>query len=339
MVNLEAWNYPLPSYRVEVAARRYIRKVYSMSNPVRQVVWFYRILLALSVRKTFANAHFAQASIATCKVAACIVAAFSFTTSVHSQDLFPDKGLEAVVRREVFEKRYNSDPLTANDVKNISQVVGKGKGIKNLEGLQHCKALMKLDLENNELVDLTPIKDLKLLQSIDLSSNQIESIEPLAALVQTQYLQLSKNRITDLGALRGMTNLRSLYAAENKIKSLEPIGELRKMWTLHVSGNPIEDLSPIGQLTGLDSISLKGCGIKSLVFLKTLKPNLLVLDENPISDFGPLVEAAEADSTSGGRFAPFLRLYLDANVIQDPAHSGSLERLRAAGVRVNPQGK
>ena len=93
--------------------------------------------------------------------------------AIHSQfalceDLIPDKNLEAAVRREVFEKRYNTDPLTADDVKNISQVVGKGKGIKSLEGLQNCKSLMKIDLEKNEIVDLSPIKDLKLLQSIDL---------------------------------------------------------------------------------------------------------------------------------------------------------------------------
>ena len=58
-----------------------------------------------------------------------------------AQDLFPDKALEAAVRREVFEKRYNAEPLTLDDVKSISQVVAKGKGIKSLEGLQNCKAL------------------------------------------------------------------------------------------------------------------------------------------------------------------------------------------------------
>jgi len=258
---------------------------------------------------------------------------------VQSQDLFPDKALEAAVRREVFEKRYNAETLTADDVKNISQVVGKGKGIKNLEGLQHCKALMKLDLENNEIADLTPIGDLKLLQSIDLSTNKIESIEPLAGLVQSQYLQLSKNGIVEIGALRGMTNLRSLYASENKIKYMEPISGLRKMWTLHVSGNPIEDLASISQLTGLDSISLKGCGIKSLDFTKTLKPNLLVLNDNPISDFGPLVEAVEADSKSDGRFAPFMRLYLDESLLKESANAAAIERLRSAGVRINPENK
>ena len=272
-------------------------------------------------------------------IALLLVIAFARTELAQAQDLFPDKALEAAVRKEVFEKRYNSDPLTAEDVKNISQVVGKGKGIKSLEGLQHCKVIMKLDLENNEIVDLTPIKDLNLLQSIDLASNKIESIEPLAGLVKSQYLQLSKNAIVDLEPLRKMSNLRSLYASENKIKSIEPLSALRKMWTLHIAGNPVEDLAPMGQLTGLDSINLTNCGAKNLDFVRSLRPNLLMLSGNPIADFSPLVEAAEADGKTDRRFAPFLRLYLDESALKESSHQGALERLRAIGVRINPENK
>jgi len=254
-----------------------------------------------------------------------------------ADDLFPDKNLEAAVRREVFEKRYNTEPLTADDVKNISQVVGKGKGIKNLEGLQHCKVLMKIDLEKNEIVDLTPIKDLKLLQSIDLSANQIESLEPMAELVQSQYLQLSKNAITDLKPLVGMSNLRSLYIADNKIKSLEPVAALKKMWSIDVAGNPIEDAAPLGQIKGLDSINLKGCGVKSVAFVPSLKPNFLMLTGNPNIDLGPIVEACEADAKAERRFAPFLRLYLDDAVVKEA--SSSIERLTAVGVKINPPSK
>jgi len=254
-------------------------------------------------------------------------------------DLIPDKNLETVVRREVFDKRYNTEPLTAEDVKNISQVVGKGKGIKSLEGLQHCKSLMKIDLEKNEIVDLAPIKELKLLQSIDLSSNKIETLEPIVALVQSQYLQLSKNAIVDLTPLRQMSNLRSLYIADNKIKSLEPVSSLKKMWTLEVSGNPIEDPAPIAQLKGLESISLIGCGIKSVEFVRTLTPNFLRLNGNAIADFSPLVEACEADAKSERRFAPFLRLYLDDAMLKDASQSTAIERLKAAGVKINPSNK
>jgi internalin A len=256
-----------------------------------------------------------------------------------AEDVFPDKNLEAAVRREVFEKRNNTEPITAEDVKNISQVVGKGKGIKSLEGLQHCKAMMKLDLENNEIVDLTPIKELKLLQSIDLSTNKIESLEPISLLINSQYLQLSKNAIADVTPLKDMSNLRSLYLADNKIKSLEPLAGLKKIWTLNVAGNPIENPMPIAQMKGLDTINLKGCGIKSLEFIRTLYPNFLMLNENAIADFGPLADSCEADAKGERRFAPYLRLYIDEATLKSETHAGAIERLRSAGVRINPANK
>ncbi|MEQ1826342.1 MAG: leucine-rich repeat domain-containing protein [Pirellula sp.] len=256
-----------------------------------------------------------------------------------AQDVFPDKALEAAVRREVFDKRYNTEPITADDVKNISQVVGKGKGIKNLEGLQHCKVIMKLDLENNEIVDLTPIKELKQLQSIDLSSNKIESLEPISQLVNSQYLQLSKNAISDLSPLKDMSNLRSLYISDNKIKSLEPLAVLKKMWSLNVAGNPIDNLTPISQLKGLDSINLKGCGIKSVEFIRNLNPNFLMLQGNPIEDFGPLVEACEADSKAERRFAQFLKLYVDEDALKNEKNATAFERLRSFYVKINPANK
>ena len=255
------------------------------------------------------------------------------------EDLIPDKNLEVAVRREVFDKRYNADPLTSDDVKNISQVVAKGKGIRSLEGLQHCKSLMKIDFEKNEIIDLSPIKDLKLLQSIDLSSNKIETLEPIVELVKSQYLQLSGNAIVDLAPLAKMSNLRSLYIADNKIKSLEPIAGLKKMWSLDVAGNPIEDTTPISQLKGLESINLKGCGVKSLAFVRSLTPNFMMLDGNQIVDFGPLVEACELDAKTERRFAPFLRLYIDAALLKDESHATTIERLKTAGVKINPSNK
>ena len=83
--------------------------------------------------------------------------------------IFPDKSLEKVVRRYVFAKRDNSEPLTADDVKNISTIEGKGKGIRDLRGLEQCKALQLLDLEDNDIADIDPIMDLKLLQSVNLA--------------------------------------------------------------------------------------------------------------------------------------------------------------------------
>src|SRR5215510_15321515 len=84
---------------------------------------------------------------------------------VMADDLFPDKNLEEAVRQEVFEKRGKKEPLVEADVLNISQVRGKGKKIANLPGLEKCKSLALIELDNNEISDLAPLKDLKQLQS------------------------------------------------------------------------------------------------------------------------------------------------------------------------------
>ena len=68
-----------------------------------------------------------------------------------AEGVFPDKNLEAVVRQYVFEKRNNEEPIVEDDVVNISTIVGKGKGIKDLTGLEKCRSLALLDLEGNEI--------------------------------------------------------------------------------------------------------------------------------------------------------------------------------------------
>ena len=199
--------------------------------------------------------------------------------------------LQEAVRSEVFEKRYNKEPITKEDVANISRVVGKGKGIKNLEGLQHCKALMLIDLEDNQIADLTPIAELKRLQSVTLANNKIKDIKPLENLTAMQLLDLSGNEVSDLAALKKMSNLRTLYVAENQLKSLEPIAGLSKIWSLDASKNQLTDLGPVGKLGWLTMLDIVGNQVESLEPLTTLRElDMLLMSRNKVADLTPLVD-------------------------------------------------
>ena len=137
-------------------------------------------------------------------------------TAAHAQSIFPDKNLEAAVRRYVFEKRNNDMPLTEEDVVNISTIQGNNKGIKSLAGMEKCRSLALLDLEGNEVEDLGPIKELKNIQSLTLTKNKIKDAKPIEGLVKLQYLQLSENQIADLAPLAKLEALRSLYLSRNR---------------------------------------------------------------------------------------------------------------------------
>jgi hypothetical protein len=125
-----------------------------------------------------------------------------YSTYAASAAIFPDKNLEAAVRWLILEKR--NDPtkeLTEEDLKKIFLLEAKGKGIKDLTGLEKCVNLQLLDLARNEIVDIGQVKGLTNLQSLDLSQNKIADIAPLAELKGLQYLELSKNEIANLAPL------------------------------------------------------------------------------------------------------------------------------------------
>ncbi|WP_162006728.1 leucine-rich repeat domain-containing protein [Roseimaritima sediminicola] len=274
-----------------------------------------------------------------CCVFLCLTTAAAFSATCFADDdpprLFPDPALEAAVRAEVFEKRYNDEPITKEDVQNISRVVGRGKGIKNLEGLQHCPAVMLLDLEDNEITDLKPIAELKRLQSVTLAGNKIKTLEPLKDLTGMQLLDVSRNQISDLKPLQKMANLRTLYVASNQLKTLEPIAQLTKIWSLDAENNQLSDLGPVAKLQWLSTLNVRSNAIEDLQPLVGLKElNLLLISNNKIKDLQPLVKMCQADAADAKRFAPYLRLYLGENPLSEQAKGEQIEALKAVGVDV-----
>ncbi len=61
---------------------------------------------------------------------------------------------------------------------------------------------------------------------------------------------------------------------------------------------------------------------------------LLLIERNKIKDLKPLVDAAKKDAEGPKRFAPYLRLHLSGNPLDEAAKAKQLDALKAAGVRI-----
>jgi Leucine-rich repeat (LRR) protein len=260
-------------------------------------------------------------------VSALIV--LTIVDAVQAQSIFPDKNLENAVRREVFEKKFNDMPLTEEDVVNISTIVGKNKGIKSLAGLEKCRSLADLNVEGNEIEDVSPIKDLKILQTLTLAKNKIKDVKPLEGLIKLQYLELSNNQITDLAPLAKLENMRSLYLERNQIKDLGPVAGMPKLWSLYLEGNQVDNLAPISGLKSLEILDVRGNAVSDLSPLQGLNRwTYLFLDNNKVTDLGVLIAMAKADKEGAQRFAPFWNVYLSGNPLSDDAKKTQLETLK-----------
>jgi internalin A len=238
---------------------------------------------------------------------------FAATAAAADAPLFPDANLEAAVRAHVYGKRDNKEPLTVDDVKNLSVITAKGKAIKDLSGLEKCAALAQLEISGAEVTDLGPIRGLTGIQSLTLNHNRIKDLSPLAGLDHLQYLDLAGNEASDLKPLAKLTALNTLYLSGNRVADISALKDLTRVWSLYLDGNQIADIAPLARLKNLSTLDLKQNRVKDvspLAGLNSLK--YLFLEGNPLTDLGPLVAAAKKDAEGEKRFAPFCMLYLSA---------------------------
>jgi Leucine-rich repeat (LRR) protein len=262
------------------------------------------------------------------------IVAFDVTPAA-AADIFPDKNLETAVRALIFDKKDPAKELTDDDLKKVYVLEAKGKGIRDLRGLEKCTSLQLINFAKNEISDLTPLKDLKQLQSLDLSHNKITDAAPLAGLVGLQFLELSNNEIKSVEPLGKLTKLSALYMANNKVAEITPLGELTRLSSLDLAKNEVADIKPVSKLTGLFTLKLSDNKIEDISPIpkrNTLK--MLFLERNKITDLSPLVTAAQEDAAGEKRFAPFLRLYVEGNPLSDAAKGQQFEALKTAGVRL-----
>ena len=159
----------------------------------------------------------------------------------------------------------------------------------DLTGLEKAINLTYLDLNNNKIENIEPLRGLTNLTILDLNSNKIENLEPLRGLTNLISLELNSNKIENIEPLRGLTDLTDLYLNSNKIENIEPLRGLTNLNKLYLYNNKIVNIDPLEDLINLYELDLeenKITNIEALTGLTSL--NKLNLEYNEIEDISPL---------------------------------------------------
>lgn len=202
---------------------------------------------------------------------------------------FKDKNFEQAVR-DTINKRTGD--IYKSDVEKITELSINGKDIQNIGGIENLTNLQKF-YSNNEVRDLSPLKNLTSLTQLSFNDSEITDISPLKNLTNLQQLSLVHNRISDISALKDLTDLQKLNLTDNKISDISALRNLVNLESLELGdgmgGNNISDLTPISELKNLKLLSIMYNKISDISALKNLT-NLkeLFAGLNQISDISPL---------------------------------------------------
>jgi len=187
---------------------------------------------------------------------------------------------------EAIEKEYRIDWNDKEALNNLTHLDLINNQITDITILKDLTNLTQLYLSNNQITDITPLKDLKNLTQLHLSSNQITDITPLKDLTSLTTLYLSYNQITDITPLKDLKNLTELVLFNNQITNITPLKDLKNLTNLDLRRNQITDITPLKDLKNLTTLNLNNNQITDITPLKDLiKLKRLNLDNNKIKFF------------------------------------------------------
>ncbi|MCL2634363.1 MAG: sigma-70 family RNA polymerase sigma factor [Oscillospiraceae bacterium] len=197
-----------------------------------------------------------------------------------------------------------------------------------------------LDLQNNNITDISPLAGLTDLWYLNISNNNImgdtgltfiSDLTPLNDLTNLGHLRATNNAIVDLSPLENLTGLSILWLSHNNIADISPLAKLVNLNILQIAGklvpeNEITDISPLAGLTDLENLNLShNKKISDYSYISGLT-NLthLNLDYNEISDVKELSTLINIKTLS-----------LNYNNLTDITPLHSLDNLDVLHVMVN----
>ena len=146
------------------------------------------------------------------------------------------------------------------------------RGIKSIKGLEYAKNLEKLKINENEISDITPLKNLTKLKYLEIQRNRITDVSALKDLKKLEFLKLYNNLITDVTPLAGLENLTGLdlhfnvkqtkvdgkKVSSGGITDISCLKDLKKLTFLDVSANNISNVDVILNFSNLKDLDFSG---------------------------------------------------------------------------------
>ena len=167
-----------------------------------------------------------------------------------------------MTNQEIFELLINIDngyKLTRKEYKQLSYITSITWRIVQELPYSMCllKNLIKLDLKNTKVSDISALYGLIALTDLDLQSTPVENIDALASLTKLRELNLSHTRIDSIEVLSQLNYITNLNLSDTELVDISALADLIGLTNLDLSDNPsLYDLDPLYGLSGLVSLNL-----------------------------------------------------------------------------------
>lgn len=281
-----------------------------------------------------------------------------FTVSHYqAETYFKDSNLELIIREKA---GISNGELKNSDLANITHLDASGMGIRNLEGIEALRDLVVLNLEDNRIECLLPLRNLRRLKELNLRNNQISDLDSInfRALQSINLRELDlrhnisintdnqKTGLKNISLIGTLTSLEKLDLRDNSISDISSLRHLKKLKHINLRENNIEDISYLKYMPDLQYINLRQNRINEINALSELYDlEYLNLRDNKIIDLGPIAGLKNLNilnlrGNNLSNISPLKELYAlkslnlrDIHIADQIVHLSGLHQLEALNLR------
>ena len=184
-----------------------------------------------------------------------------------------------------------------------------------------------LELEGQQITDITPLLSLKNLRELSLDCNPISSLEGIGALENLEELILSCTDISDISPAFNCPNLRHLQIDNTYVSNLEGIQKLQNLDSLFIENVPVSDVSMLSSLPRLDYFSAFTSRVTKIPEFQMTTSRYIDVDSSQVGDYSPLANIKDFG---------MLRMHeRDLGAILPYIEGKPIEKLLWAGLEIN----
>jgi hypothetical protein len=157
------------------------------------------------------------------------------------------KGMTAYTTDDGFRVDARGDISALEDIPGIYYLRTlslTSQSISDLSPLAGMK-LEKINLADNFVGNLLPLKDMVTLRELDVCQNPLKDLTPISRLLSLGALDISQTQVTDLRPLAGLAKLETLSLAYCDVKDISVLAKLPALHEVDLSNTLVTDLSPL----------------------------------------------------------------------------------------------
>lgn len=158
-----------------------------------------------------------------------------------------------------------------------------------IANLRHFKNLKHLNIDNNYITDLSCLKNLNKIESLHFSNNNVSDLSFVRNMKNLKKISAENNSISDISVLADKYELEEVFFGDNYVTDISPLTNCEKLIKAGFNEAQIGTVDALAHKPQLEMVCLAGCNLKSIEPFSDCKAlRFVYLGRNELTDLSPL---------------------------------------------------